>query len=81
MAIVADCDEDTIGNDVAWPLFCQRRGYKMSYIEADGLTYRTNPDYANDNTDSGDGDPRRWITRVQLAAQHAQAMLPYRSEP
>ena len=76
-AIVEGCDVDTIGNDCAWPLFCQRRGFTLDYIEADGLTYRTNPDYAADVEDRHDEDPMAWALRVELAAQHVEAMLPY----
>jgi hypothetical protein len=76
-AIVEDCDVDTIGNDCAWPLFCQRRGFALDHLEADGLTYRTNPDYAADLEDRHDEDPMAWALRVNLGAQHVEAMLPY----
>jgi hypothetical protein len=76
-AIVEDCDVDTIGNDCAWPLFCQSRGFTLGYLEADGLTYRTNPDYAADVEDRHDEDPVAWALRVDLAARHVEAMLPY----
>jgi hypothetical protein len=76
-AIVEDCDVDTIGNDCAWPLFCQNRGFILDYLEANGLTYRTNPDYAADVDDRHDEDPVAWALRVRLAAQHVEAMLPY----
>jgi hypothetical protein len=76
-AIVDGCDVYTIGNDVAWPLFCESRGFSVGYVEAEGLTYKTNVDYAKDLEDARDADPRAWATRVQLAAQHIEAMLPY----
>jgi hypothetical protein len=76
-AIVDDCAVDSIGNDVAWPLFCEARGFSVGYVESEGLTYRTNLDYAADLTDSLDGDPREWARRVLLAAQHVEAMLPF----
>lgn len=76
-AIVEDCDVDTIGNDCAWPLFCQSRGFTLDYLEANGLTYRTNPDYAADVDDRHDEDPMAWAMRVNLAAQQVEAMLPY----
>ncbi len=79
--IVEDCDVDTIGNDCAWPLFCQSRGFVLDYLEADGLTYRTNADYAADAEDRRDQDPMAWATRVGLAAQHVEAMLPYMQIP
>lgn len=76
-AIVKGCNVDTIGNDCAWPLFCQSRGYTLDYLEADGLTYRTNADYAADAEDQRDEDPMAWAQRVRLAAQHVEAMRPY----
>ncbi len=76
-AIVDGCTVDTIGNDVAWPLFCEARGFSVGYVAADGLTYRTNADYAVDRPDARDADPRAWATRVLLAGQHVEAMLPY----
>lgn len=75
--IVEGCDVDSIGSDVAWPLYCEAKGLSVGYMEAEGLTYRTNVDYANDLADSRDGDPQAWATRVLRAAQHIEAMLPY----
>jgi hypothetical protein len=79
-AIVADCTVDTVGNDVAWPLFCETLGLSIGYVQAEGLTYRTNVDYASDLVDARDGDPRAWAARVLLAAQQIDAMLPYMGE-
>jgi hypothetical protein len=76
-AIVEGCNVDTIGNDCAWPLFCQSRGFTLDYLEANGLTYRTNPDYAADAEDRQDDDPMAWALRVNLAAQHVEAIIPY----
>jgi hypothetical protein len=79
-SIVDRCAVDTIGNDVAWPLHCEAHGFTVGYLEAEGLTYRTNIDYAEDLDDSRDGDPRAWASRVLLAAQHVEAMLPFINE-
>jgi hypothetical protein len=79
-AIVNGCAIDSIGNDVAWPLFCEAQGLSVGYVEAEGLTYRTNVDYATDLVDARDGDPHAWAERVLLAAQHVEAMLPYVEE-
>ena len=79
-AIVDDCTVDSIGNDVAWPLFCEARGLSVGYVQAEGLTYRANVDYASDLVDARDGDPRAWAERILLAAQHIEAMLPYMKE-
>ena len=51
-AIVEGCDVDTVGNDCAWPLFCQSRGFVLDYPEADELAYQTSADYAADAEDS-----------------------------
>lgn len=75
--IVNGCAVDSIGNDVAWPLLCESEGLSLGYLEAEGLTYRTNVDYAEDRADSLDDDPEAWVTRVMLAAQQVDAMLPY----
>jgi hypothetical protein len=79
-AIVADCTVDTVGNDGAWPFFCETRRLSVGYVQAEGLTYRTNVDYASDLVDARDGDPRAWAARVLLAAQQIEAMLPYMGE-
>ena len=80
-AIVEGCSVDTIGNDCGWPLFCGSRGFTLDYLEADGLTYRTESDYAADAEDRRDKDPMAWAQRVRLAAQHVEAMLPYMETP
>src|SRR3712207_5133749 len=35
-AIVEGCTVDSIGNDVAWPLFCEARELSVGYVEAEG---------------------------------------------
>ncbi|WP_163098079.1 hypothetical protein GL267_012595 [Acidithiobacillus ferrianus] len=77
VSIVNGCIVDTVGNDVAWPLFCRQRGFSLGYLEADGLTYRTNTDYAHDIADARDQDPHAWMMRMHLACQHIEAMRPY----
>lgn len=78
--VVEHCTVDTVGNDVAWPLLCDLRQHTLGYVEADGLTYRTNADYAADTADAQDNEPRAWAARVSVAFQHVQAMLPHLSE-
>lgn len=79
-AVVEGSTVDTIGNDVAWPLLCKAQGLSVGYTEAEGMTYRTNVDYASNLEDARDGDPRAWAQRVLLAAQHVEAMVPYMEE-
>jgi len=75
--VVRECHEDTIGNDVAWPLEIERMGMTLGYTEADGLTYETNTVYARSIADTQDGDPEAWMLRVYAASQHVEAMRPF----
>lgn len=75
--VVRTCREDTIGNDVAWPLLSERAGLSLGYAEADGLTYETNTVYARNTIDTEDEDARAWMLRVYAAYQHVEAMRPF----
>lgn len=79
--IVTTCRVDTMGNDADWPLRCEAHGMTLGYAEADGLTYRTNRDYAGDLEDSLDHDPHAWAMRVRIVWQCLDAMAPYMSPP
>ena len=68
---------NTAGNDVEWPLLCRKHGLLLNYIEAEGLTYKTEYDYANNLADSLDRMPEAWAFRVKLAYQQVVAMQPY----
>jgi hypothetical protein len=75
--IANECREDTIGNDVGWPLLCRHRQLSLGYVEADGLRYETNRVYATSGVDAEDGDASAWMLRVRSANQHIDAMRPY----
>ena len=75
--IVGQSTEDTIGNDVAWPLQIEQHGMSLGYTQADGLTYETNRDYAENTVDSLDQDPSAWMLRVYAANQQVNAMRPF----
>ena len=75
-AIVEECQEDTMANDVVWPLLAENLGFTLGYFAADGLSYLTTSDFDQDG-DRRDGDPRLWIHRIELAASHARAVLPF----
>ncbi len=75
--IVHHCHEDTLGNDVAWPLLVEQADMTLGYLEADGLTYETNTVYANDLKDAEDSNPEAWMLRVYAANQHIDAMRPF----
>jgi hypothetical protein len=68
-AILAGCPEETIGTDVAWPLFAQRAGLALGYIQTEGLEFETPDRFADEVAAAGgldawlarlDADPRRW---------------------
>lgn len=74
-AIVEGCDEATIANDVVWPLFAEKAGFTVGWFAADGLSYRTTPDF--DGDDDHDDSASHWIRRIEIAAGHAAAVRPY----
>ena len=74
--IVEMCDEESIANDVVWPLFAARRGGTLGYLPVEGLSFRARDDYAA-AADARDGDALEWVQRVAMAHQHVQAMTPY----
>jgi len=71
--VVEECRENSIGNDVEWPLMVERAGLGIAYREADGLSYRIGRDFET-AADVHDADPLLWIDRVEIANLHAQAM-------
>jgi hypothetical protein len=77
-AIVANGREDTIANDVEWPLLAEKLGLSLGYVAADGLFYRTIDEFGAP-ADTLDGDALQWIRRIEIAAQHAAAMRPFLS--
>lgn len=66
--IVNTSTVDHIGNDLDWPLLCRSQGMSLLYETANGLTYKTNEDYANGMADSQDSDPQAWAERIEIAA-------------
>lgn len=70
--VVNKCTENSIANDVEWPLMVERHGLSVGYREADGLSYRTGPDI-DSAADNYDADPLKWIQRIEIANLHAQA--------
>jgi hypothetical protein len=75
-AIVRESREDSIANDVEWPLLAERLGLSLGYVAADGLYYRT-MDGFDAPTDTEDGDALQWIRRIEIAAVQASAMRPF----
>lgn len=86
-AILAGCLEESIGTDVAWPLFLQRTGgFTFDYITAEGLEFETADRYGDQVAAAGgleqwmaglDADARQWAFRLELARIEVEALLPY----
>ena len=74
--IVANCTEDSLANDVEWPLFAERTGYRLAYLASDSLTYRLREDLDTE-ADLHDSDPALWIHRIEIANLHAQVLKRY----
>ncbi len=84
--IVREHADDTIGNDVSWPLFLQQGGFSLGYIEVEGLEWETADRYQEEVKAAGgaqqwtstiDSDPCIWADRLEAAYLEVQAMLPY----
>jgi hypothetical protein len=90
-AISAGSQVDGLSTDVAWPLFlASLTGYSLGYLEAEGLEYETADRYPQEVAAEGgleawrdqlDSDPQRWVLRLALALEEAQAVLPYLPVP
>jgi hypothetical protein len=74
--IVRSAKEESVVNDVEWPLLAERAGFSLGYAAADGLYYRTMEEFGAP-ADSGDASVENWIKRIELAAQHVKAMRPF----
>ena len=74
--IVEESTEESIANDVAWPLLAHRNGMRLAYLGVDGLAYRFRDDFGA-TADARDDDPAEWIRRLEIAAQHATSMRPF----
>jgi len=73
VSIVEECTEDSVGNDVEWPLHAEGAGFAVAYAEANGLSYRTRADF-DATADALDTSPAQWIARINIMNDHAQAM-------
>lgn len=72
-AVLEHCSEDSVANDVEWPLVVEQTGLTVSYREASGLSYRITQDFDAD-ADVHDDDPVSWVTRVEMASLHARTL-------
>jgi hypothetical protein len=86
-AILAGCHEQSVGTDVAWPLFLQRRtGLTIGYRATEGLEFETADRYSDQVAAAGglaawmaqlDTDPQRWAERLDVARVEVTAAVPY----
>lgn len=78
--IVRNACEDSIANDVEWPLLAEHAGFRLGYAAADGLFYRTMEEFGAP-ADSGDASALNWIRRLEIAARHATVMRRFLRAP
>ena len=86
-AILAGCDERSVGTDLAWPLFLQRHaGFTAGYCTTEGLEFETADRYGDQVAAAGgleawmaqlDADPQRWAERLDVARVEVAAAVPY----
>lgn len=76
--IVRDASEDSVANDVEWPLVAECAGLSLGYVAADGLYYRTMEEFGAP-ADTGDNSAQEWLRRIEIAAQHAAVLRRYLS--
>jgi hypothetical protein len=74
--LVEHCPEESIANDVAWPLHAHREGRSLAFAAVEGLAYRYREDFGA-AADDRDSDPLEWVRRLEIASQHATAMRRY----
>ena len=87
VAILEGCGEESVGTDVAWPLFLQRQGgFTLGYLATEGLEFETADRYGDQVAAAGgveawmarlDADPRRWAERLDVARVEVAAAAPY----
>jgi len=77
--IVSESREETLANDVEWPLLARRAGLRLGYARSDALFYRTIEEFGAAR-DSGDAEPLQWIRRLEFAALQAGAMRRFLGE-
>lgn len=84
-------NDDGLSTDVSWPLLLAGLdGFRLGYLEAEGLEYETADRYPDQLETLGgleafrqqlDADPVRWVHRVALALEEVQAVLPFVTSP
>ncbi|HEX4213088.1 MAG TPA: hypothetical protein VIA06_07175 [Candidatus Dormibacteraeota bacterium] len=72
--------EDTLANDVEWPLLCESLGLEVDYLAASHLSYLTTEDFDGAG-DTRDDDPELWIQRVEVLHLDALALRRFIARP
>lgn len=85
-AILAGCQEETIGTDGAWPLFAHTAGLSLAYRETEGLEFETPDRFPHEIAAAGgidrwlaqlDASASEWAARVAIAKVEVEAVLRY----
>jgi hypothetical protein len=72
------------GTDAEWPVLAKRAGFKVEYLEVDGLDWESadrfqeqaaGSEYQIKAAEAYDADPRHWAYRVEVAREIVQAGL------
>ncbi len=71
--VIGEGQEDSIANDVEWPLLIEGAGLGIGYQAMNGLSYRIAQDF-DAAADVHDTDPMAWVARIEIANLHAQAI-------
>ncbi len=85
--LLANCPDESIGNDGTWPIHLLRQGdCAVGYAATEGLEFET-PDRYRDQIDAAGGldvwlaqidtDPRQWAQRLAIAHAEAAAIAAY----
>jgi hypothetical protein len=87
IALLEGCSDQSIGTDVAWPLFLRRAGgFTLGYRATEGLEFETADRYADQVAAAGglvqwiaqlDTSPQQWAFRLELARIEVEAAIPY----
>ena len=86
IALLEGCSDQSIGTDVAWPLFLSRAGFTLGYLATEGLEFETADRYADQIAATGglaqwvaqiDASPQQWAFRLELARIEVESAIPY----
>lgn len=83
-ALLAGCDDQSVGVDCTWPLTLLRQGgFTVNQIATEGMEFETPDRYADQVAELGgvqawndrlDCDPKQWAMRLELARVEVEAM-------